>query len=119
MYDRGPFLCSTCRSFALPHRFLGLDQIVRVHARHPPQGGFALRLHVVGVGADLQKRLCGVLHSPDDYRTNINRIADSIIDLKRPTLQCLQTARDFPLGIERIDPPKTRPVFSADVASEQ
>ena len=64
-------------------RFLGLDLIVRVHAHHPPQGGFALCLHVTGVGHDLQKRLCGILHTPDDDRTDIDRVTDSIIDLER------------------------------------
>ena len=105
--------------FALPFRFLGLDQIVRVNAYHPSQRGFTLRLHVAGVGGDLQKRLCSVLHTPDDYGTNIDRIADGIIDLERSTFQRLQAARDLVLGVERIDPPKTRPVLGADVASEQ
>src|SRR6516162_9283349 len=119
MYDRNPvslFHLSVVR-LASPLRRPRPD---RKGGRSPSAaGGFALGLHVVGVGADLQKRLCGVLHTPDDNRTNINWIADSVIDLKRAALQCLQTARDFPLGIERIDPPKTRPVFSADVAPEQ
>src|SRR5262249_50606506 len=113
------FLFSGCRSFALPSRLRGRAVVVGVAASHPPQGGFALRFHVVGVGADLQKRLCGILHTPDDDRTNVDRITDRIIDLERAALQCLQPTQDLALGIERIDPPKTRPVFSTDVAPEQ
>ena len=69
---------------------------------------------VLGVRAQI-----GRTFTPDDDRTNIDRVTDGIIDLEWATLQRLQTARDYFLGIERIDPPKARPVFSADVTSEQ
>ena len=92
-HSASPFHLSEVRLAVPLHT--DIDQIVRVNAYHPSQRGFTLRLHVAGVGGDLQKRLCSVLHTPDDYRTNIDRIADGIIDLERSTFQRLQAARDL------------------------
>ena len=107
------------RPFALPDRVLGLDLVIGVHARHPSQRGFALGFDIVCVGADLQERLCGVLHAPDDHRANIDRVAGRIVDLEWAGLQRFEPARNLGLRVERVDPPKPRPVFSADIASEQ
>jgi hypothetical protein len=93
--------------------------VVGVAAGEVADGGLALRLDERLVGLDVEERLRGVAHLPDDDGRDVDRVADEVVDLERLAVERVRAQRDLALGGERVRPPEAGAALGAAVGPEE
>ena len=113
------------RDFVLPRAQrdlrmrLGFTLVIGVARREVADGCLGLDPHIGLVILDIEDRLRGVAHTPDDGGRDLDRIAAQIVDLELVAVEVVRAQTELALFVERIGPTQAFAAVGALVRTEQ